>query len=111
VTAETNSIIEEIQRLLDAPEGTEEPTRAQLEDTLTDGYARALALEAECRRIERRIGELAAEVGRGANGAQAAELADLTERMSSTENELTSLRSLLATLRTHASDLRAGEST
>ena len=38
------------------------PDRARLEDTLTDGYACALSLDAECERIERRIAEHAAQL-------------------------------------------------
>jgi hypothetical protein len=111
VTDENASVIEEIRRLLDPPEGESEPSLARVEDTLTVGYARAMALEAECRRIERRIGEVAAEIGRGANGAVAEELSALGQRMSSAEGTLTSLRSLLAELRVRASGLRAGAST
>ena len=42
--------------------GASAPTLARLEDTLTEGYARALALEAERWRLERRIGEVARTV-------------------------------------------------
>ena len=54
---------EQIERLLTAPaSGAEAPTLARMEDTLTEGYAQALALEAERWRLERRIGEVARTV-------------------------------------------------
>ena len=46
---------QQIEDLLTA----ESPTLARVEDTLTEGYARALAIEAERWRLERRIGEVA----------------------------------------------------
>ena len=47
----------QIEELLSA----DAPTLARMEDTLTEGYAKALALEAERWRLERRIGEVARE--------------------------------------------------
>jgi septal ring factor EnvC (AmiA/AmiB activator) len=48
-----------IAKLLSLPEdGTGSPTLAALENTLTDGYAETLALEAERLRIERRLREI-----------------------------------------------------
>jgi hypothetical protein len=56
---------EEIAELLTAPEdGAGAPTLATLERRLTDGYAEALALEAERLRIERRLGEVDGELAR-----------------------------------------------
>jgi hypothetical protein len=56
---------EEIAELLTAPEdGADAPTLATLERRLTDGYAEALALEAERLRIERRLGEVDGELAR-----------------------------------------------
>ena len=53
------SVQPEIEALLVAPEsGADAPTLAYLEATLTEGYAEALALEAERLRIERRLGAL-----------------------------------------------------
>jgi hypothetical protein len=76
---------------------------AVLEDTLTEGYARALALEAERLRIERRIGEVA----RGMSGDQAAEIRQLGTRLTSAEGELQHLRSVLDSLADRARRLRA----
>ena len=54
------TLFEEISQLIAAPvDGADAPPLARLEDTLTAGYARALALEAERWRIERRIGQVA----------------------------------------------------
>jgi hypothetical protein len=56
---------EEIAELLETPEdGAGAPTLATLEKRLTDGYAEALQLEAERLRIERRLGEVDAELAR-----------------------------------------------
>ncbi len=56
---------DEIAELLTLPEnGTEAPTLSILERRLTDGYAKALALEAERLRIDRRLREVDAELAR-----------------------------------------------
>jgi hypothetical protein len=74
------------------------PTLARMEDTLTEGYARALALEAERWRLERRIGEVARE-GRT---DIADELKSLGTRLTHADGELTKLRSLLGSLHERA---------
>jgi hypothetical protein len=50
-------MLEQIEELLTA----EAPPLARIEETLTEGYARALALEAERWRLERRIAQVAAD--------------------------------------------------
>ena len=103
------AIVEEITSLLAEPEhGSRRPSLARLEDTLTSGYARALELEAEQLRLERRIGDVTSRLGDGAD-ADADELALLARRVSTAEGELRRLRSLLASLRTRASALRSAE--
>lgn len=53
------SVQPQIEALLVAPaNGTDAPTLAYLEEKLTEGYAEALALEAERLRIDRRLGVL-----------------------------------------------------
>ena len=53
------SVQPQIEALLVAPaSGADAPTLAYLEEKLTEGYAEALALEAERLRIERRLGAL-----------------------------------------------------
>ena len=84
----------QIEELLSA----DEPTLARMEDTLTEGYARALALEAERWRLERRIGEVARE-GRTDIGE---ELRSLGTRLTHADAELANLRSLLGSLHERA---------
>ena len=66
-------MLEQIEELL----GAEEPTLARMEDTLTEGYAQALALEAERWRLERRIGEVARD---GQTDVEELIRAELSER-------------------------------
>jgi hypothetical protein len=95
---------EEITRLLGLPEdGVGAPSLATVETTLTDGYAHALALEAERWRIERRLGEVARAAWRDGN---AHELAALSERLASADGELAKLRALLRSLHERARVLR-----
>ena len=88
----------QIESLLSA----DAPTIETLESTLTEGYAQALALEAERWRLERRLGEVARE-GR----------ADLVDEVSSigaqlnrTDGELERLRGMLGTLHERARSAR-----
>lgn len=90
---------EQIEDLLSA----EAPTLARLEDTLTEGYAQALALEAERWRLERRLGEVAREGGTDAGD----ELRSLGTRLTHADGELTKLRSLLGTLHERARAARS----
>lgn len=91
-------MFEQIEELLRA----EAPTLARMEDTLTEGYAQALALEAERWRLERRIGEVARE-GRSDLGD---ELRTLGTRLTRADGELTKLRTMLGTLHERARLLR-----
>ena len=105
------TLFEEIRQLLDAPQtGADAPPLARVEETLTAGYARALALEAERWRIERRLGEVAAKLRNDRSELRTDEVATLAERLSDADGELSRLRGLLATLRTRASNLRVAES-
>ena len=100
-------INDEIRTLLDAPaSGADAPSLDAIEDTLTSGYARALALEAERRQLERKIAEVAAELG-GGSGDRSSELATLGRRLADADGDIAHLRELLASLRTRASELRA----
>jgi hypothetical protein len=93
------TVLEEIRKLLSAPaDGVGAPTLARLEDTLTGGYAQALALEAERLRLERRLGEVAREAGGGDPSRLTAELASLASRLTSADGELAKLRALLGSL-------------
>ena len=99
---------EEIARLLTMPEnGAGAPSLDAIESTLTDGYAEALALEAERSRIERRLGEVARDAG---DAADVREFARLSECLETADGELAGLRSLLRNLqarRRAARDLRS----
>jgi hypothetical protein len=98
-------ILRQIQALLDAGQT---PALDELEDTLTSGYAAALALEAERWRIERGIAEAAATLGEGdGGGGRTQELARLGQRLSVAADDLARLRSLLGTLRDRADAARA----
>jgi hypothetical protein len=106
VTEAEATIVEEIASLLAEPEpGTTRPSLASIEYTLTSGYARALELEAERWRLDRRIGEVTSQLA--ASDGDAEELAALTARATSADVELRHLRGLLETLRSRASALRA----
>jgi hypothetical protein len=94
-----------IRSLLRAPRcGKDAPSLNDIEDKLTAGYARALALDAERRRLERRLAETAANMGgRPSEGSEVAELGRL---ISATDGDLTELRGLLSCLRTRADEAR-----
>jgi hypothetical protein len=93
---------QQIEELLSA----DAPTLARMEDTLTEGYARALALEAERWRLERRIGEVARE-GRTDISE---ELKSLGMRLTYADGELSKLRSLLGSLHERARAARLATS-
>jgi hypothetical protein len=98
---------DEITELLRMPEnGAGAPTLDTIETTLTDGYAEALALEAERWRLERRLGEVVRDAGDVSAHSVAAELADLSERLETADGELARLRSLLRNLQARRRILR-----
>lgn len=92
-------LVDRVRALLDSsskdPRG---PKIEELEHTLTDGYAAALALEGECLRIGKRIGELRVD---GSESTQ------LRGRLRQTEEELARLRDLLSVLRRRTDAARA----
>ena len=96
---ELASVTDRINALLDRLERGESPDRAALEHTLTDGYAWALDLDAECDRLGRRISQHAADLGPDHSAEQARELSALARQLGRRRRELTSLRDLLAVLR------------
>lgn len=97
---ELSSTIDRIETLLSRLERGDRLDRARIESTLTDGYACALRLDAECDRIERRISERAARLGDSGTAAQAREISSLARLLARRRRELESLRDLLALLRT-----------
>ena len=100
VTNDQSAMFEQIEELLSAPApGVDPPSLARIEDTLTEGYAQALALEAQRLRVERRLGELARRVNGHDPAGSAGELAALSEQLTSTDGELVRLRAVLGVLR------------
>ena len=85
-------------------EAPPKPLLAEMENTLTDGYARALALEAESTRIQKRIAELAADIE---TGDQALEIRKLAGRLTEARGDLDDLRASLHVLRRRADSLRS----
>lgn len=105
---ELPALLTDIRGLLEAPaSGDEAPGLERLEETLTAGYARALALEAENLRLERRLGELVTTIARDASRIAADELGDVAHRLAACEGEIARLRELLSTLRDRAAAVRA----
>ncbi|MGH3079894.1 MAG: hypothetical protein ACRDNH_02000 [Gaiellaceae bacterium] len=100
------AVTDRINLLLARLERGDYPDRARLEDTLTDGYACALSLDAECGRIERRIAEHAAQLTGEKAGEHARELLALSRLLSDRRTELDSLRDLLAQLRAGVQEAR-----
>ena len=95
-------LFERIRGCLDEPES--DFVLKDLEHTLTDGYARALALEAERTRVEREIGELARGID---DPVRIGELRDLAERRTRADADLARLRALLELLRQRVAARRA----
>jgi len=92
------ALLDRIEELIGTPAQPDE-----VERTLTDGYAEALALEAERWRIHRRIGEAAAELEEG-DAERVRELSKLARQLAKTDAQLARLRDRLAALRVHARD-------
>ena len=98
-----SAVLTEVRSLLDASARDEQPSRAVVEHTLTDGYAYALGLERERLRIERRLRELVGgEAGGGTPAAVAEETVELITLLAAAEQELASVRALLSSLRAQA---------
>ena len=100
-------LTDEIKDLLATPRPADvSPFLERLDATLTAGYAQALQLEAERWRLERRIGEIAVEIAQPIDTASVEELASLSQRLTAANEAITSLRTLLATLRDRRSQIR-----
>ena len=109
MTKEIADLYDHIHALLEEPAETDGSRyRARVEHTLTDGYARALALEAESKRLERRVAELAGGMNGSTPGHQAEELGEAARRLGLVDAELTKLRGVLTELKARASAVRVG---
>jgi hypothetical protein len=85
-------LFDRIRLLLDPAEPERTATSDAVEHTLTDGYARALALDGERRRVEERVRVLAG------SDQHVGEVRILKARLALVEEELSQLRGLLGTL-------------
>lgn len=108
MTPSDSMIDDAIRSLLHAPRcGAEAPTLDDIEDKLTAGYARALALDSERRRLERRLAETAAKMNEQVSEeSEESEVAELGRRLSATDGDLAELRRLLSSLRARADEVR-----
>jgi hypothetical protein len=101
-------LMAQIAALLAEVGGRDDP--AQLERTLTDGYAQALALEAERWRLQQRIAKMTAALARGETTASRSELAAAVGLLESQEGEIGALRQELGRLQQrHSFAVRATE--
>ena len=95
---EIDLLLERISALLDAiAQGAGVP-RNEVEPTLTDGYAWALQLDAECLRLEHRIDRLTQQVADG-HDVPPGKLLGLLSRLRETEQRSVDLRAVLVPLR------------
>ena len=108
MTVDAATLYDDIHALLEEAPGAEHGVfLARLEHTLTDGYAHALALEAERVRLERRMGELTDGLRDDPADPPTDELATVAKRLSDADTELTRLRRVLARLRARARAIRS----
>ncbi|HMI98242.1 MAG TPA: hypothetical protein VK488_00235 [Gaiellaceae bacterium] len=91
-------LLERVRALIDAIAGGAGLPRNEVEPTLTDGYARALQLDAECLRLEHRIDRLTREIAEGREIPDG-KLSGLLRHLHETEQRSIALRELLAPLR------------
>ncbi len=98
------ALLDRIRMLIEPTGDASDADLVELENTLTDGYAHALALEGEAWRIKGEIGELARALPAP---AEARELRALVLRLAASEEELKSLRRLLVRLRERTDAVRA----
>jgi Mg2+ and Co2+ transporter CorA len=97
--ADDRELLERIQALTAAvAEGPVLP-RSEMEPIVTDGYARALELDAECLRIEQRIDDLTHDTAVVGHDMARGELPALLRRLREATRQSTELRELLAPLR------------
>ena len=98
----------DILELLDSPSsGEAAPSLAHIEDALTSGYARAMTLEAEQARLQRRIADVAVALADQEEGLPDSELKRLAKELKASRRNLLQLRTLLDSLRTRAETARA----
>jgi ABC-type phosphate transport system auxiliary subunit len=102
-----DTMLQQIEELLIAPSsGSAAPSLARMEDALTEGYAQALALEAERWRLERRLGEVARTLDGPDVSSFAEELSSLAKRLMHADGELSHLRTVLGSLHERTRTMR-----
>jgi hypothetical protein len=98
VSADHLDLVQRIRALLDASaEGAGFP-RNEVEPTLTEGYARALELDARCLRLEQHLDRLTRAVAEGRE-IPSGEFSAVLKRLNDTEQQTEDLRALLVSLR------------
>jgi hypothetical protein len=98
----------DIRALLESPSsGDGAPTLEHIESALTTGYARAMALEAEHSRLQRRIADVAVALADEEGALPDPELKPLAQELKAARRNLVRLRTLLESLRTRADAARA----
>ena len=80
---------------------------AQIERTLTDGYAHALELEGEKLRLEKRVTEITQRIDHGDSVEHSRELASLAKSIDGKQGALARLSAQLAELRHYADRVRS----
>ena len=96
--ADDRELLERIQALADAMAEGQALPRSEMEPTVTDGYARALELDAECLRIERRLDALTLDSIEG-HSLPRGEMSKLLRRFQEASRQSAELRAMLAPLR------------
>ena len=96
--ANDRELLERIRALTEAMAEGQTLPRSKMEPIVTDGYARALELDAECLRIEQRIDELTQNTVEG-HAMPRGEIANLLSRLHEASQQSRELRELLAPLR------------
>ena len=107
---ESKAVTELLQQISDLISGSDRDLD-RIERTLTDGYAYALALEAERWRLEKRLAAAAQELPSGDLEGKGAEMTSLSQRLDDNADELSSLRVRLAELRRYADSVRVQAAT
>jgi len=98
VAADHLDLVQRIRALLDASAQGAGFPRNKVEPTLTEGYARALELEATCLRLQRHIERLTRAVAEGRD-IPSGEFSVLLKSLHDTEQLMQDLRALLVPLR------------
>ena len=100
----------ELLQMIQTMISSETEDLAQIERTLTDGYAHALELEGEKLRLERRLTQITQRLDHGDTAENARELASLAKSIDGRQGALARLRAQLTELRHYADRVRVGRS-